>query len=268
MGSPETAVLVTSDWHYGKQTASYGPQTFRSRFESLGERLIQFRDRHLGGKHLDKLIVLILGDVCDGGGIYPTQPHHQEITDPQEQAWQLSGVTSAWLGKQREAWGEVEVFAVPGNHGRAGKHAHENTNFDVVFYRYLQGQAKEHGVSVNLNTADYFLQKAQIRGHHYLLYHGDRIYGTSGIPWYGVQNRLLRWNTSDSLGPIDVLCMGHFHALAHWRVNRVQVLATGTMVTDDQWALTTLGFDSANQWWLFGVSDKHPITWQYGLDLA
>ena len=62
--------------------------------------------------------------------------------------------------------------------------------------------------------------------------------------------------------------MGHFHALAHWRVNRVQVLATGTMVTDDQWALTTLGFDSGNQWWLFGVSDKHPITWQYGLDLA
>lgn len=209
--------------------------------------------------------------MIDGGGIYPTQPHHQEITDPQEQAWKLADWLMPWLRQQRDAWERVDLYCVPGNHGRSGKHQHENANWDLVFYRFLQGKlAGEPAgkLALHMNSDDYFLFPVDIRGHRYLLYHGDKIYGTAGIPWYGVQNRLLRWNTSDSLGHLDVMCMGHFHALAHWRVNRLQVLSTGTMVTNDEWALTTLGFDSANQWWLVGASDKHPITWQYGLDLA
>ncbi|MCU7521667.1 MAG: hypothetical protein HF312_15730 [Ignavibacteria bacterium] len=261
----ETVVLQTSDWHYGKQTESYNLEVFEDRFQRLGGQLAELKERR--NITADRLAIFMLGDICDGGGIYPTQVHHQIITDPNEQAWRLVSIVKPWLMRQQDLWGKVEIHAVVGNHGRNSRFAHENTNWDLVFYRYLSGELKGE-MPIYLNEQNYCMNKVQIRDHNYLLYHGDEIYSTAGIPWYGVQNRLLRWNTSGALAPLDALCIGHFHSMAYWRVNQLHILETGTMVTDDQWSLKKLGFDSTNQWWLFGVSDRSPITWQEGLNLV
>jgi hypothetical protein len=40
------------------------------------------------------------------------------------------------------------------------------------------------------------------------------------------------------------------------------------MVSDDDWALRKYGWESVNRWWMFGMSERKKLVWQYGLDLA
>jgi predicted phosphodiesterase len=256
-----------SDLHFGKKTSTYNPDVFRQRMDALQGRLGHIRSL-LSDYSFDKLVVLCLGDVNDGTDIYATQTHYQAESDVEAQASQLAEYMHGWLRRAKQTWGQVEVQAVPGNHGRVSRFAKETANWDRVAYRYLQMLSQPDGIPVTFEAeGDPFLRKVFIRAHSYLLYHGHDVKTFSSIPWYGMMLRLARWSMS-ALAPIDVFCMGHFHSYGDWQINQSRILATGTMVSDDEWALRTLGWESATRWHLFGVSDKRPITWQFGLDLT
>lgn len=267
MTQRESAILVMSDLHFGKETATYNPHVFTERLSELGQSLKRIHAL-LRGYQIDELVIAMLGDANDGTGIYPTQEHHQGISNAEQQADQLSRLLSKFLLGQQRVWGKVRVECVPGNHGRAGKHAHEAANWDIVTYRYLQKSLEDKGIPVRMNgdRADPFIRKIKVRGHSYVLYHGHDIRTFSNIPWYGMMLRLSRW-LSTKISPFDVALMGHFHTAGTWDINRVRLFLSGTMVSDDDWALRTLGWESANKWWLFGVSDTRPVTWQYGVEL-
>lgn len=267
----ETAVLVMSDLHYGKVTPSFNPEVFESRLRSLSAKVRRVREL-LSGYELDSLVVCLLGDVNDGTDIYATQPHHQAVSDVRQQALDFSGLMRDFLLDQAEAWGRVTVHCVPGNHGRAGKRVHEAANWDLVAYDYLRmGLAGDGRVEVNVpdsREGDPFIRVVNVRGHGYLLYHGHDIRSFSNIPWYGMMLRLMRWRSTAAFPPWRVACMGHFHTLGAWRFNQIVLLATGTMVSDDEWALRSFGWESATQCWLFGASDSRPVTWSFALDYA
>lgn len=265
----ETAVFVISDLHYGKETASFTPNVFKKRVERITQKLAAIKDL-MSGYTFDKLVVVCLGDVNDGSDIYATQSHHQAITNVEEQAYELSEILAKWLVNLKEIWDNVEFAAVPGNHGRSGFRMHEAASWDIVTYRYLamRLKASESGIDVkfNDNNGDPFIQRMSIRGHGYLLYHGHDIRTYGQIPWYGMQLRALRWATA--IPAWETLLLGHFHTSGIWSVNKLTLLCTGTMVTDDEWALRTFGWQSQNKWWLFGVSNKYSMTWNYQLDIS
>lgn len=261
----ETAVLVMTDLHYGKKTSSFNPEVFEKRLKEVGERIGRIKDR-LTGYKFDKLVTFLLGDVNDGTAIYATQPHHQAETNVEEQAEQLTDLLSDWFLRQKEIWGNVEIECIPGNHGRSGI-THEEANWDIVAYKYLRHKLNSEDIAVHMNRKkNAFIRKVEIRKHNYLLYHGHDIKSFSNIPWYGIMLRIARWNTT-KLAPFDAVLMGHFHSFGSWKFNQIEIMLSGTMVTDDDWALQTLGYESANRWWLFGVSDSRPVTWRFELDL-
>ena len=151
--------------------------------------------------------------------------------------------------------------------GNSGKHTHEAANWDIVAYRYLALKCEKHAIPVGLSDAEnVFMRTVTVRGHRYLLYHGHDINAANGVPWYGIQQRMLRWQSTHRVPDFEVALLGHFHSFGMWRINRFAVLSSGTPITDDDWALQSLGWESANQTWFFGSSDHHPITWAYGLD--
>jgi hypothetical protein len=263
----ESAVLVFTDPHYGKKTTTFNTGVFNRRLDKVGASMGRIREL-LKGYDFDELVVMALGDVNDGSEIYPTQPHHQEVSNVNKQAMRLSERLAPWLVEQKKVWGHVRVECVPGNHGRAGKWAHEAANWDMVTYEYLRLRLAGQGIAVNVNAEadNIFIRKVGIRGHQYVLYHGHDIRTFSNIPWYGMMLRISRW-LSTKIAPFDVALMGHFHSFGTWKINQKQLFLSGTMVTDDDWALQTLGWESAAKWWLFGVSNKYPVTWQFGIDL-
>lgn len=263
----ESAILTLSDLHFGKQTASYNPNRFGERLNKLSATLGRIREL-LGDYAFDELIICCLGDMVDGAGIYPTQFHHQAMTNADEQADVLSDLLDRFGSEQKKAWGKTRFECVPGNHGRSGKFTHENQNYDMTAYRLLELKSKLHGVMVNWNKdANPFIRKVRVRNHDFVLYHGQDIRMYQGIPWYGMAQRVFRWLSTKKIGRFDAILMGHFHTTGLWDVNEVELCLSGTMATDDDWALQTLGYESSPHWWLFGISDSRPITWRFKIDL-
>ncbi len=260
----ETAVLVMTDAHYGKRTKTFSPEVFIKRLNKVSSTLARLKELLGGGYEFDQLVIAMLGDMNDGTGIFATQSHEQAVSDVEAQAWEFSEHMTGFLKDQAQLWKKVRVECVPGNHGRAGKFAAESANWDRVAYRYMSMKAKEYA-HVNYGDGS-MLRKIAIRGHHYMLYHGHEIRSFGNIPWYGMLLRMSRW-MSTKLAPFDVALMGHFHTSGIWRINKIRMVLGGTMVTDDDWALRTLGWESAPEWWFFGVSTKRAMTWQFPVEL-
>jgi hypothetical protein len=270
----ETAVLVISDLHIGKKTADFNITVARRRLNKLAEKVCRIKEQLGNGYELDNIHVWMLGDTIDGDGIYPGQPHHQDESNVTEQTFIASEMLGDFLAMLGEGFPRVVVTGVPGNHGRVGRHSHEAANWDLSTYRQLEIHRTKN-VRLNfpnrqerVNRTTDFIHHVNLRSHGYLLYHGHGVRSFANIPFYGLYNRALRWRTSTRLPEFCMLCCGHFHTLGKHQVNDVRLMLTGTMVTSDDWALQQLGFDSANKWWLFGVSNRYPQTWQFDLDLV
>jgi predicted phosphodiesterase len=262
----ETAVLAMSDLHWGKKTLTFDNRILRARLEAFGVKLAAIRDL-MSEYEFDELVILLLGDVNDGTEIYPSQAHHQDTSNVEDQASDLSAFLAPWLRAQADVWGRVRVEAVPGNHGRAGKGAHEAANWDIVAYKYTSFRLGD-SIPVHLNRqGSPFIRKTRVYEHDLLLHHGHEIKMHMSIPWYGLQLRLGRWATSN-LAPFDLFVCGHFHSVGYWQINRIPVFLNGTAVTDDNWALEGLGYDSGTKWWLWGMSPSRLVTWQFGLSIA
>ena len=120
----ESAVLVMTDIHYGRKTSSYNPSVCLERLDRVGAHLARVRQL-LAEYNITELVIALIGDVNDGTDIYATQPHHQAITNVEHQARELSTYLAHWLEKQSQVWPSIRVEAVPGNHGRAGRFAHD-----------------------------------------------------------------------------------------------------------------------------------------------
>lgn len=249
----DTAICHIGDVHYGKRTSSYGIKECVKRFEVLGKAILATKRQF---PHLKKLVLAIAGDVNDGTGIFPGQEHCQDASNVEMQAWQCASIIARWLAWQGQYWQSVEVQAVPGNHGMSGKFAHEGANWDIVCYRYLSTlSGKSIPVFFESNLGDVFMRKFQVDNHNILLYHGHTIRMYQTIPYYGISQRVMRWSTS-SIAPFDLVLLGHFHHTAHFPVNKIEVLTTGTMVSDDPWALRTLGLESSPSAWLFTMNES------------
>jgi hypothetical protein len=254
--------------HWGKLTDTFDVKACSKRLALVGEKLGRIREL-LAGYDFDKLVILITGDVNDGTEIYAGQATEQAESDVEEQANSAAAALANLARSQLKTWGgKVEIEAVPGNHGRAGRGAHVAANWDVTCYRYMQFRLAADKIPVGFKDEQgLFIRKVDIRGHHYLIYHGHEIRTYSNIPWYGMMLRISRW-LSTKYAPIDVALLGHFHSFGMWRINRVMLMMGGAMVTDDDWALMSFGWESANRWHLFGASNKYPVTWDFGIELA
>lgn len=177
MTQRETAVLVASDLHFGKSTPTYSPEVFMIRLGKLDTKLRRIREL-LSSYDFDELVIALLGDANDGSDIYPTQVHYQEISNVEEQAALLADLLARFARRQAETWGKVRIEAVPGNHGRSGRFAHEAANWDITCYRYLEMLTRsDEAISVHFENPgrDPFLRVMNVYGHGYLIYHGHDI---------------------------------------------------------------------------------------------
>lgn len=264
----ETAVLVMSDIHWGKRTSSFNIDVCKNRINQIATKVASINDLLTGKYKFDELVIFLLGDVNDGTDIYPTQAHHQESSNVEQQAWEFAEFYADFIRKIKPLYPSVRIETVPGNHGRSGRFAHECANWDIVAYRYLGNNLRDDGVPVIIGRGDnLFVRKVKVRKHNYLLFHGHQVRGSfAGIPSYGISQRVCRWSTCEQYAPFDMAIAGHFHSYLHWHLNEIQILLSGTCVTDDLWSREELGWQSGCVWPFFGVSDERPMTWMYSLE--
>jgi len=263
----ESAILVMTDIHYGKKTSSFNRDVCRKRINRIADKVTSINSLLTGQYKFDELVIFLLGDVNDGNDIYPGQANHQECSNVEEQAWEFAEFYARFVRRLLPLYPKVRIETVPGNHGRSGRGVHEGANWDIVAYRYLGHHLRNDNVPVIVGTGDsLFVRKVKVRKHNYLLFHGHQVKGSfAGIPSYGLSTRVLRWATT-KYSPFNMALCGHFHSYFNWDVNDVDMLMSGTCVTDDLYSLDQLGWASSCKWPFFGVNDKRSVTWSYKLE--
>ena len=141
--SKESANLLISDFHTGKQVFDdvgnclYNKDIVAFKFAALKGKVIELLTEHLKIERIDQFNVLILGDIVDGSGIYPNQELNQDLTWIIDQiALAVAGIWDIVLAV-RNIGLPVNIYGVPGNHGRQGKEAPLQNNFDYMVYQQL-----------------------------------------------------------------------------------------------------------------------------------
>src|SRR5690606_26593472 len=182
----ETAVLLLSDWQLGKKTPTYSSEVCEERIALLRDKVDRLVDIQRADHPVKRICLFLLGDMIEGELIFPGQAFeidsslYRQVT---VDGPRILGDTVRWALSRFE---QVEVHAVPGNHGQIGgrsrRDMHPESNGDRMLYeitRQLVPDAEWHVSPDWWHVAD-LGERAR-----FLLLHGDQVRGYAGIPWYG-----------------------------------------------------------------------------------
>ena len=227
-GCPMT---IWSDWHYGevvKKVEVGGVNEFNSdiaadRIKKLVDRTIRvingfaFRETKKAAQ-FPGIVICLGGDMISGD-------IHEELADtndrkPLECIDELLDLLIAALEKMADEFGHVFVPCVVGNHGRSSRKPRMKgrivTSYEWNLYTNLERHFrhdKRISIYVPGETDAYFI----VRGHRFLLTHGDSLGVKGGDGIIGAVGPILRGSlkTAKSESHIgrdfDTLVIGHWH---------------------------------------------------------
>ncbi|MFA4972883.1 MAG: hypothetical protein WC683_09735 [bacterium] len=252
----ETMVLLRSDWHPGIITPSYNLDVFHRRVEMLTEKVILFRDIISETIPIEKLVIIDLGDMISGQDIYPGQAWKSEKHVLEQIYHEASPAVIRQNLTFLEYFPLVEEHSIPGNHGRTGKYAPLEVNFDNVLaqdiYRRFEF-VKRFGMYIEWDWWKY----VDIYGWRFLALHGNQLRGYLNIPFYNIVTKGMRWQGSMPGGPWHCLVHGHWHVPFIMPWNNFRIVSNGTLVSDDEFALRELGMSSTPAQQFFMVHPDH-----------
>ena len=222
-----TLVLPHSDAHVGAVIKDRPGVDYYSAEEAQGaiceyfERAVNDAKQRSG---VEDVVLIFNGDHIDGENIYPGQRHKQEdnLRDQLRKAGNTYIEQILMLSREFES---VEVYCVPGNHGRIDRES--TTNADMMLYDFIE-TALHYSEADNIrfekaNPAGYVA--FDVRGWDYYARHGENFLkhiGTSS----GIK-RALQWYTKQN--GFDVGLRSHYHSVK-WEciANEVPIIMTGT----------------------------------------
>lgn len=277
--SPGFPMTIWSDWHWGevvRRDETGGANSFNrrvagQRVEALVNRTIALLSDYAGKNPTYPGIWVCLGGDMISGSI------HEELRETnwgtvEEQALEVGDAIAGGLLRMADAYGEVYVPCVVGNHGRkahrppAKAKVRENREYGV--YKSLQRQfasdTRFH-FYVPEETDFYF----SVYGHRFLLTHGDSLGVKGGDGIIGALGPITRGTIKVSASErqigrdFDTIIMGHWHQYIP-RSEAVAAIVNGTLKGYDEYARLFLRarFSKPSQaLWL--VSPKHGIAAQW-----
>lgn len=193
--SPQEAVLLLSDMHYGlavleEETGGIGYYTkevYNKRLNNLVNTALKITNLHRKNHKLDTLHICFLGDIvhgCNDSGKWGFLHMEQNVAD---QVFGIIPTIIESILKLKSFYKNIKIYCVYGNHGRVGKRGVEKkfVNFDYMIYQTLKGYLK------NQKDIDFVIPKspfciAQVMNKKLLLTHGSEVRSWQGIPWYGL----------------------------------------------------------------------------------
>jgi|TARA_Y100000310_G_scaffold279536_1_gene298717 hypothetical protein len=215
--------VLLSDVHVGEYNdpnltsglTSYDFDTFLQAADTLEERLLFFKKLYGRAWRIDKLVVNFLGDLVTNENLFLGQALQVDriITDQVfEAAHRFGCMLRNWASRFRE----IEVYAMPGNHGRIGKKGelHWRSNLDYMAYRVMSALVKEVK-NIRWVIAEGPFIIVQHGDFNFLIHHGDSI-GGGGVTRGNLVNLERKVHHFSQMAdvPIHYSLTGHFHRSA------------------------------------------------------
>lgn len=273
---PETAVLDFSDAQIGSLVSksstgnlcSYNTDKFLKRIQTMTEKVTQITNiQRRGGIPVSTLSIHVLGDIVQGENVFPGQgfyldaPLIEQVFKYSRQCIDLVFYPLAQIFE------EVEIYCIPGNHGKQGRpgDAHRSTNWDYVVYLFWREIMRfcKH-VKFYISAAPFLLYELYPDQIHALV-HGNQAKGWMGFPYYGI-DRLHKNLTSLTGTYISYLHHGHHHQPAITDLHIGKKIGNGSIEGGSEYSVGDLVTANTPQQFYAGFNKKG-ITWEYWLRL-
>lgn len=207
----EAALLLCSDWHFGKRTASFDTDVAAARVRLLGEKARQILEIERADHPVRECHVLLGGDLADNTAIFPG--HSYEVDSTMfTQVFAVALALEELLRLLLSAFERVIVWEQTGNHGRIGRKGDypRSDNLDRLIYRITHDRFGGIDRLVWNPSASWY-SIVQIESYRALLVHGDQIKSFGGnTPAFGILRKCNAW-ASGVLPEFTDVFMGHFH---------------------------------------------------------
>lgn len=207
----ECCVVHFSDWQLGKHSESYDTETAIRRVHTVVKKVRRITEIQRADHPVPHCVVLFGGDHVEGNGIFPGQVHEVDSTS-MSQLFSATRLMSDVVLNLLEDFDTVEVYSVPGNHGRIGRRGDEarETNLDNIAYGFAREQLARQDRCV-WHEPGHWYQHITIGNYKALLVHGDQIKGFSGTPAFAIARKCTAW--SSGAIPVDFhdVYIGHYH---------------------------------------------------------
>lgn len=267
---PEAAVVLMSDWQWGKVTPSYDSETAKRRIQKFTDKALRIIDYVRKHHPVPEVHTLYLGDLVEGELIFPGQAHRIDASLYR----QVFEVAEAIANQQRQFKANVDAVkakGVRGNHGDFGGYGrrdmHPETNADTMAMNiarlHLEGSGVDFPEPITAGERHWYAVH-EVMGKRWFLAHGDQVKGSSfGIPWYGMAKKIQGWHMT--LGPFDYCVTGHWHQTVREDINGIIHFGAGSTESSNTYAQEYLagGGQQGSQWLIFqnadGLTSEHPI---------
>lgn len=289
-GSEQIPILEFSDAHFGLNVPEGQLGLFGTYSTDMATARTTYTFRtfarlsHQQSFPVRKAKVYFLGDNVEHSHMRPSQAK-QIDSHVVQQTLNAANAIAHGLRFLCGQFEEVEVEAVPGNHGRTTQKAGENMpdeTYDHLIYHLVKHMLSDQpNFTINIHEAWYFVD--DIYGFKFLGLHGEDAISWAGIPWYGIKRLVKDYTvmlTKKSIEDLrqmepeeelqvqtflghlhtpDYVCIGHFHNPFTWDLMGVEVIANGAMSGVSLYSAKRLHKLTPPAQWMFWVHQEHGV---------
>jgi len=245
--------------------------TYSLRYQALIERTIDLSDNHVGSAEFPGIIYLRGGDAISGG-------IHQELAETDDLS---SAPAVKWLMRHeregikrlKDRFGRVDVYSIPGNHGRTTfkprSKGYVDHNYETMLSWWLESLF-EDDPQVRFITPKSGDAYFDALGWKVLLSHGDRTGSRGGQGFLGAGATILRGhrklydNFTRTGKQEDFILTGHLHTSLKLPLG----FANGSLAGYSEYARDLRADpDSAKQWLLY-FHEKRGVSAHYEIQVS
>lgn len=242
-------ILVISDWHYGVEVSSYyneyNTDIARQRVLTLLEESIKIIKK----EHLEKLVVVNLGDMISGLIHLPLRLNSR--VDVITQTIEISEILSEFL-TELSAYCDIEYGSVSDNHSRIDPNKKESLqveSFTRIIDWYLRKRLEENSnIEFLDNKFGDDICSFNVFNFKVLGVHGDK------DPQKKILNQLINFTQEH----YDMVLSAHKHHFFADEQNETELYSNGSLMGTDDYAIKLRCNNKPSQ--LFIVADKDNIS--------
>lgn len=244
--------------------SEYNSDIYAERLERWGDKIELFKKQDRKSLGLNKLVVTHLGDQIEGETVYAGQSFY--IDQPAvDQLFMSVELETKQLLRLAGLFNKIEVFCVPGNHGRLGVKGqhHKRTNMDYIFYKVLK-MALQHQPNVRLYVSESPGMIVKHGEYVFAYKHGEHIRSYVGLPYYGLERDYHRMQVLYNMR-IHYEFVGHHHQPANIKDN---IFVNGAMVGGSDLSINVMTQSNRPSQTIFYFDHKEGINRETKLYLA
>ena len=261
----EDKVLLLSDLHTGMVNKSpvTGKVTYDLNKElcelrQLLRGMIRFYQLERSAYSFETLYIFALGDLISNDRIYEGQLY-EVACEVGRQILITLNLLSDFTKELSKYFPKIVWVFEYGNHGRTTSRPNSepaSNNFEYLLAQLMKERFSPNP-RVEVVVPEEYYYTLNIRGHKYLLFHGDHIRGTTLNTIENAAKQLVLLAREE---PYDVIAIGHFHSCHMFPITpSTSLLVNGCFIEEDNFAYKSLRkFSTVNQF-MFNVSKKSAL---------